>query len=321
MDGQQRTLTLLSDDMTSEAALEASSNNARENTLLGLPRELRDQIWSYVLDSKYENVNHWNPFFLGFDHRMLFYQTPSPRTTMLQVSRHFSEEGKHRLYQHSTFRVNCDFITGLTLPINLTDTHMVRNIELQVDHNLFLRKTAFRRPTDHEIIVQWHPRELPTQFIEQLEQFGSSALRAERCTFFLNTNSYNKEFLPVIIPVLHALKNFETMILKIAVCPPRFSSPPSAWLLSEPFKTDLESALGEGEFTDDEEGRCCLVFRPREYRIREERVREERRRRGRDAYNAMLEVDEGESEDECVDSENGRVDSEDDSIDSQIDTK
>ena len=74
--------------------------------------------------------------------------------------------------------------------------------------------------------------------------------------------------------------------------------------------------LGEGEFTDDEEGRCCLVFRPREYRIREERVREDRRRRGMLAYNAMLEADDGESEDECVDSENGLVDSEDDSMDS-----
>ena len=301
MDDHQRTLALHSDDITSETALELPSNNARENTLLGLPHELRDQIWSYVLDSKYENVNHWHPFFLGFDHRMLFYQTPSPRTTMLQVSRQFSEEGKHRLYQHSTFRIHCDYNTKLTLPISFTDTHMIRNIELQVDHKLFLRKTAYRRPKDLEMIVQSHPRDLPTQFINQLEQFGSSEdLRAEKCTFYLNTISYNKEFLPVVIPVLHALKGFETLILKIAVCPPRFSSPPSAWLLSEPFKTNLEEVLGEGEFTDDEEGRCCLVFRPRECRVREESVREERRGRGRDAYNAMMGA-EGESEDGSVD--------------------
>ena len=71
-----------------------------------------------------------------------------------------------------------------------------------------------------------------------------------------------------MIPILHALKGFETLILKIAVCPPRFSSSPSAWLLSEPFKTSLESVLGEGEFTDDYEGDCCLIFRPRDYHLR-----------------------------------------------------
>ena len=257
-------------DMTPNTLVEKNpSNHPRKNTLLGLPRELRDQIWSYVLDSKYENVNHWTPFYLGFDHRMLFYQTPSTRTTMLQVSPQFNEEGKNRLYQHSTFRVNWDFITGLTLPISLTDTHMIRNIELQVDHQLFLeRNPKFRRPTDRKKMIPWFPKEIPEQFIEQLKQFGSSELRAERCTFYLNSICYNKEFLPVVVPVLHALKGFETLILKIAVCPPRFSSPPSAWLLSEPFKTSLEAVLGEGEFTDHE-GRCCLIFRPRDHRLRQ----------------------------------------------------
>lgn len=290
MDDHQRTLAQPSDDMTSEAALEAPPNNARENTLLGLPRELRDQIWSYVLDSKYENVNHWHAFYLGFDHRMLFYQTPSPRTTMLQVSRQFSEEGKKRLYQHSTFRVNCDYITRLTLPTSPTDTHMIRKIELQVNHRLFLeRRPKFSRPTDREPNVQWFPKEIPEHFIEQLERFGGSELRAERCTFYLNTVCHNKEFLPVIIPVLHALRGFEILILKIAVCPPRFSSPPSAWLLSEPFKTLLESVLGKGEFTDHE-GRSCLIFRPRDHRLRQERLRQ-----GTDVSKAMLGADGGES--------------------------
>ena len=269
MDDHQRTLAQPSEDMTSEAASEAPSNDARENTLLGLPRELRDQIWSYVLDSKYENVNHWHPSYRGFDHRMLFYQTPSPRTNMLQVSRQFSEEGKERLYRHSTFRVNCDYITRLTLPISLTDTHMIRKLELQVNHGLFLeRHPKFSMPTDRNPNVQWLPREIPEHFIEQLERFGSSELRAETCIFFLNTRCYNKEFLPVIIPVLHALRGFETLILKIAVCPPRFSSPPSAWLLSEPFRTSLESVFEVGEFSDHE-GRSCLIFRPRDHRLRQ----------------------------------------------------
>ena len=196
---------------------------------------------------------------------MPFFQPPSPRTNMLQVSRHFSEEGKHRLYQHSTFRV--DFITGLTLPVSLRDTHMIRNIELQADHMLFLRRNP--TPKYGRYIIPYFPREIPPRFIEQLEQFGSSEPRAERCTFFLNTMSFHKEHLPLIIPVLHALKGFETLILKIAVCPPRFSSPPSAWLLSEPFKPDLENVLGEGEFTEDG-GRCCLVFRPRDHRFRQD---------------------------------------------------
>ena len=94
-----------------------------------------------------------------------------------------------------------------------------------------------------------------------------------------------------MIPVLHALKGFETLILKIAVCPPRFSSPPSAWLLSEPFKTSLESVLGEGEFTDDDEGRCCLVFSPRDYRLRQ----------GTNVSKAILGAGGGESEDGSVD--------------------
>ena len=291
MDDHQRTLALASDLMTSEAALEAPSNNARENLLLGLPRELRDQIWSYVLDSKYENVNHWHPALLGFRRRMLSYQTPSPRTTMLQVSRQFSEEGKHRLYHHSTFRVNWDFVTGLTLPISLTDTHMVRKIEFQVDHMLFLKRNPkFRRPTDRKKMISFFAKEIPTQFIAQLEKFGSSALRAERCTFHLNTICYNKEFLPAVIPVLHALKGFETLILEIAVCPPRLSSPPSAWLLSEPFKTSLESVLGEGELTDDE-GCCCLVFRPRDYCLRQ----------GTDIPKVMVGVDQRNVEDGSVD--------------------
>ena len=291
MDERQRTLALPEEDITPETALELHSENARENTLLGLPRELRDQIWSRVLDSKYENVNHWHPQLLDFEHRMLFFQTPSPRTTMLQVSRQFSEEGKQRLYQHSTFRINCDYITELTLPISLTDTHMIRKIELQVDHMLFLKRNPkYRWPKDRKKMIPWFAREIPPEFIKQLEQFGSSELRAERCTFYLNTMSYHKGDLPVVIPVLHALKGFETLILKIAVCPPRFSSPPSAWLLSEPFKTSLESVLGKGEFTDDE-GRCCLIFRPRDHRLRQ----------GTDVSEAILGADGGKVEDESVD--------------------
>ncbi|KAK0512779.1 hypothetical protein JMJ35_004796 [Cladonia borealis] len=266
----ERTLARLGEDTTPEAALGLPSNNARENTLLGLPHELRDQIWSHVLDSKYENVNHWIPRQAGWDYRMSFFQTPSPRTTMLQVSRQFSEEGKRRLYQHSTFRINCDFCTGLTLPFSLNDTHLIRNIELQVEHKLFLGP---RKPRE---TVSWLPRAIPRKFLEQLEQFGSSESRAEQCTFYLNTASQHKEHLPRVIPMLHALKGFETLILKIAVCPPRFSSPPSAWLLSEPFKTNLESVLGEGEFTDHE-GRCSLVFKPRDHRLRENRVSKHRR--------------------------------------------
>ena len=65
--------------------------------------------------------------------------------------------------------------------------------------------------------------------------------------------------------MLHALKGFEVLIVKIAVCPRRFSSPAAGWLLDERFKTRLEEVLGEGEFTEDEE-RPCLVFRPREWR-------------------------------------------------------
>ena len=118
------------------------------------------------------------------------------------------------------------------------------------------------------MVIPWFPKEIPTEFIKQLERFGSSDLRAERCIFNLNSICCNKEFLPLIVPVLHALKGFEILILKIAVSPPRFSSPPSAWLLSEGFKTGLEVVLGEGEFTEHE-GRCCLVFRPREYRRRQ----------------------------------------------------
>lgn len=291
MDDREGTLARLREERTPEAALELPSNNARENTLLGLPRELRDQIWSHVLDSKYENVNHWHPGFFQFEHRMLFFQTPSPRTTMLRVSRQFSEEGKYRLYQHSTFRVNCDRITRLTLPIRLSDTHMIRKIELQVDHMLFLRRNPkLRRPKDRKKMIPWFPREIPPEFIEQLEQFGSSKPRAERCTFYLNTMSFHKGDLPVVIPVLHALKGFETLIVKIAVCPPRFSSPPSAWLLSEPFKTNLELVLGEGEFTDHE-GRCCLVFRPRDYRLRH----------GTDAFKVMVGADQRNIEDGSVD--------------------
>ena len=85
-----------------------------------------------------------------------------------------------------------------------------------------------------------------------------------------------------MIPVLHALKGFETLIVKIVVIPLRFSSPPSAWLLSEPFKTSLESVLGEGEFTDHE-GRCCLIFKPRDHRLRQ----------GTDGSKAMLDADGG----------------------------
>ena len=280
--------------MASKTALQAPSNNTQENTLLALPRELRDQIWSYVLDSKYENVNHWHPQYRGFDHRMLFYQTPSPRTTMLRVSRQFSSEGKASLYQHSTFRINCDYVTGLALPLSFLDTHMIRMLELQISHSLFLERHPeflFSTP-DPQPRAQWLPREIPTQFIAQLEKFGSSdQLRAEICVFYLNTRCYNKQSLPVIIPVLHALRGFETLILKIAVCPPRFSSPPAAWLLREPFKTELEAVLGRVEFTDHE-GRSCLVFRPRDQRFR----------RGTDVLKAMGSVDEGECEEGSVDS-------------------
>ena len=270
MDDHQRTLARLREDTTLEATLELPSNNARKNTLLGLPSELRDQIWSHVLDSKYENVNYWFPTLEGANHRMLFFQISSPRTTMLQVSRQFSEEGKYRLYQHNTFRVHCDFSTRLTLPVSHSDTHLIRNIELQVDHILFLRRNPYYgTPKYDRNNIPYFPREIPPRFIKQLEQFGSSEPRAERCTFYLNTTSFHKEYLPLVIPVLHALKGFETLILKIAVCPPRFSSPPSAWLLSEPFKTNLESVLGEGEFTDHE-GRCSLVFKPRDHRLRQD---------------------------------------------------
>ena len=272
MDDYEGTLARLGEEMTLDAALEtpssnAKEDNAKENTLLGLPRELRDQIWSHVLDSKYENVNRWLPGLTRFEHRMLFFQATSPRITMLQVSRQFNEEGKYRLYHHSTFRANCDFVTGLALPIRLSDTHMMRNIEIQVDHMLLLRRNPnFRGPRDLKKMKPWLAREIEPEFIEQLEQFGSSELRAERCTFYLNTNSHHKEDLPAVIPILHALKGFETLVLKIAICPPRFSSPPWAWLLSEPFKTRLEAVLGEGEYTDHE-GRSCLVFKPRDHRI------------------------------------------------------
>lgn len=269
MDDHQRTLARLREDTTPEAAVELHSNDSWENTLLGLPRELRDQIWSHVLDSKYENVNHWHSELPGWEDRLLFFQTPSLRTNMLQASRLFSEEGKYRLYQHSTFRVHCDFLTGLELPVSLADTHMIRNIELQVDHKLFLKPNPdIKWPKNREKRIPWVPQEIPPEFIEQLEQFGSSESRAEQCTFYLNTSSFHKEDLPLIIPVLHALKGFETLILKIAVCPPRISSPPSAWLRSEPFKRNLELVLGEGDFTDHE-GRCCLVFRPRDHRLRQ----------------------------------------------------
>ena len=269
MDGHEGTLARLGEDMTLEAELKPPSNKARENTLLGLPRELRDQIWSHVLDSKYENVNRWLPGLTRFEHRMLFFQTPSPRITMLQVSRQLNEEGKYRLYHHSTFRANCDFVTGLALPIRLSDTHMMRNIELQVKHMLLLRQNPkFRRPKNGQKMTAWYTWDIPPDFIAQLEQFGSSELRAERCTFYLNTTSHHKEDLSVIIPLLHALKGFETLILKIVVCPPRFSSSPAMWLLSEPFKTKLESVLGKGEFTDHE-GRSCLVFKPRDHRLRQ----------------------------------------------------
>ena len=145
------------------------------------------------------------------------------------------------------------------------------------------------RPKKPKSTVPWLAREIPTRFIKQLEEFGSSEPRAERCTFYLNTRSQNKEFLPLVIPALHALKGFETLILKIVVCPPRFSSPPSAWLLSEPFKTALESVLGEGEFADDE-GRCCLVFRPRDHRLRQDT----------DASKVMVAADVWKIEDESV---------------------
>ena len=278
MDDHQKTLAQLRENMALEAAAKFHSNTPPQNTLLGLPHELRDLIWSHVLDGKYENVNHWHSALRGWDDRMFSFQTPSPRTTMLQVSRQFSEEGKKRLYQHSPFRVNCDTVTGLTLPVKFQDTHLIRNIELHVDHLLFLKRNpACKLPRyGRHPHIPYFPRQAPPRFLAQLYRFGSAEPRAERCTFYLNTTSQQKEHLPLVIPVLHALKGFETLILKIAVCPRRFSSPASAWLLSEPFKTQLESVLGEGEFTEHE-GRCCLVFRPREHRIRENRVSQYRR--------------------------------------------
>ena len=262
-----------------EATMQHHSTSPPQNTLLGLPHELRDLIWSHVLDGKYGNLNHGDIALHGVNRS--FYATPSPRLTMLRVSPQFREEGKQRLYQHSTFRINCDRVTGLTLPVSLQDTHLIRNIELRIHHSLFLKRNpAYSKLRKRGITRNPHipflPRSAPTDFLAQLHQFGSSAeesFRAERCEFWLFTNSQNKEHLPLLIPVLHALKGFEVLIVKIAVCPRRFSSPAAGWLLDERFKMQLEEVLGEGEFTEHE-GRCCLVFRPREYRFRERRCRD-----------------------------------------------
>ena len=253
------------------------STSPPQNTLLGLPHELRDLIWSHILDAKYEPVDRHNSALRGWN--ASFFRTPSPRLTMLQVSRQFRDEGKERLYQHSTFRVNCDTVTGLTLPVvSLQDTHLVRNIELRVHHKLFLKRNpAYYKLRKHgrgdrNPHIPFLPRETPPEFLAQLSEFGSAeCFRAERCTFWLFTNSQNKEHLPLLIPALHALKGFETLILKIAVCPRRFSSPASGWLLDERFKPQLEEVLGEGDFTDHE-GSCCLIFKPREHRLRKNMV-------------------------------------------------
>lgn len=245
-----------SEDSASDSTIAPTSSNVQQTlvpatgapTLLSLPRELRDMIYSHLFKAEYkQSTRSSRDRMKPHDLTHTRAETKmSDRLAILQTSRQLWEEGARILYGEHVFRF-------YVISAACDDTLLTqRTVDLMQEVEIFLGPS--KTPASVRILHLFATSQTPRKSCIIKIQYRSAE--------FMNEN---------VIEALKQLTGFNVLMIEIVapvVKHSRLSGAPVPWVsgLLAYVQVKLTLALGPSSYTNGE-GYRRLVFKPQAYKI------------------------------------------------------